>query len=968
MGSPPLGIEWSTVLSSSTQKFGRHSGSRKNFGRVRISGGSKKTFAPRISSSSCALVHHPKNGGKQKRKVTPHFRLSRVKSVLSTRPFQVGSHATYFSNATKRHVGSKNRPKARIFSRGVAPPPKKVHAPSGRHPSLGISGSMFWLKRPSTTFYETHENISAPVAPTRHPVLHLPRRYSAFGKHSPPGDQAFANIAPRLTCQRHASQLRKVHTQPHTERHPFGVHFGLKEWLSPSTQRKIKKCTQRAGKVNCPGLHARAKNGGHFGPSPIFFDSTALSSGFHGSICGFTQKKLVSRLEFRGSHTSRIKSPSADPKGHLPTLVRSKIRRQNSYPKTGSRLFRSCLGRSRFTNRTRFARILAQSNRFTHKRQRNFGSHTHSPQFGSSWGKSFPLGGQYNHFLVLKAARGPQNNVQSPAAPISNMVSPKRHTCGSPVGEKCRNASGQIVSPIFGPGRLHSELSTFSAHVEHFSGLFARSSSRYVCQPRQPQIPQICQSAPSLASNRGGCLEHAIGRHTNLLQQPPVEHHPAMAIAAAAAPPPSVLDGCPLLGFKHLVSPVAQANRPSHSNLGCATISRNVSELHRAVYEGAKVAPSFLSTFRKILQREQMPLQVQNSLLAKMSSTERYDAAFRKLYALCTINGIHPEEASVMEIAGQIVQLCDLSQADARNAYSACLLLPGLNALRCNVLLQKCRKTWSAAEPKYSEFWEVEVVLQRMAQVPLQWASVPCVRARLLLVFRLFHLMRSVDCSRIQRTISFIGDRPFILVRRKGWSTHRWEEIISLPLQPSISPWHLLRHYVHLTQHHAPPGSQLFLSLHKPFTPLTSDRIASLTKSLLQELGVAPIWGPHSTRGAGVAFYKRQGMSTEQVAEIGKWKDIKTFSQFYLRLQAAQQASSVLSSFSVHTVSPLECAEPDMSQSPPRNSFDGGRSDMEGGAQNKGETSKLQNFDLSQANGQQNVMPKGSAKNLSQLC
>ena len=112
-------------------------------------------------------------------------------------------------------------------------------------------------------------------------------------------------------------------------------------------------------------------------------------------------------------------------------------------------------------------------------------------------------------------------------------------------------------------------------------------------------------------------------------------------------------------------------------------------------------------------------------------------------------------------------------------------------------------------------------------------------------------------------------------------------------------------------------GGPLFVALQKPFSPLTSDRLASLTKDMLQSFGISETWGPHSTRGASVAFYKRLGLPTEQVAELGKWKDIKTFSQYYLRLQAAESASLALSSF-VHTVSPLDCAEPDMSHSPPK--------------------------------------------------
>ena len=129
-----------------------------------------------------------------------------------------------------------------------------------------------------------------------------------------------------------------------------------------------------------------------------------------------------------------------------------------------------------------------------------------------------------------------------------------------------------------------------------------------------------------------------------------------------------------------------------------------------------------------------------------------------------------------------------------------------------------------------------------------------------------------------------------------------------------MAPWHLMKKYVQLTKDHGQPDGPLFLSILSPYTPLTADRIGSITLHHLKSLGVPQGWGAHSTRGAAVAMYKKLGLSSEEVAELGKWKDIKTFSEYYLRLHACQRACDQLSIF-VHNVSPLECAEPDMSTS-----------------------------------------------------
>ena len=150
-----------------------------------------------------------------------------------------------------------------------------------------------------------------------------------------------------------------------------------------------------------------------------------------------------------------------------------------------------------------------------------------------------------------------------------------------------------------------------------------------------------------------------------------------------------------------------------------------------------------------------------------------------------------------------------------------------------------------------------EYFLQKLGATPLNWSNILQVRDRLLLVLRFFHLMRSVDCARLHRTVSFIGQRPFIAIQRKGWTTPRWEELISLPSMEHISPWHLLKKYVHLTHGQANPGQYLFLSQIKPYKPLSADTLGSLTKKLLQGMGLPNTWGAHSTRGAAVAFYKK---------------------------------------------------------------------------------------------------------------
>ena len=134
---------------------------------------------------------------------------------------------------------------------------------------------------------------------------------------------------------------------------------------------------------------------------------------------------------------------------------------------------------------------------------------------------------------------------------------------------------------------------------------------------------------------------------------------------------------------------------------------------------------------------------------------------------------------------------------------------------------------------------------------------------------------------------------------------------------PELSPWHFLRHYVAQTSS-LPEGSLVLRSLKPPFAPLSSDRIASITKNLLKKFGVpTAVWTAHSTRGASVQFYKNLGLTSEEVCELGQWKNTQAFTQHYLRLGAHRVASQKIKGF-VHRVSQGLEAEPEGSPTPPK--------------------------------------------------
>ena len=129
------------------------------------------------------------------------------------------------------------------------------------------------------------------------------------------------------------------------------------------------------------------------------------------------------------------------------------------------------------------------------------------------------------------------------------------------------------------------------------------------------------------------------------------------------------------------------------------------------------------------------------------------------------------------------------------------------------------------------------------------------------------------------------------------------------------------------------PGSILLRALIPPFHPSKAQTVGSITKRLLSDLGVPKnIFGPHSTTGAAVKMFKKLGLTSDQVAQLGQWKNLEAFSKHYLRLGSVQAASEKVDGI-VHRVVPQgNCAEPAWPQTPAADQAPGG-SYHKGGAQ-----------------------------------
>ena len=365
-------------------------------------------------------------------------------------------------------------------------------------------------------------------------------------------------------------------------------------------------------------------------------------------------------------------------------------------------------------------------------------------------------------------------------------------------------------------GGLHIKLGHLQQSYKDFQKLDTPRLG-YFCKSREFQIQQVHSQIPPLGGYKDKCSNLQSRRHNLLLCQTPLDLHRCMAPQTVDPPPHNLFDDNPPVGFSILVAPLSQAQSKRGPSGTSTPLPRTFSKLRGRGHAPHPLAPSLYTIIRGKLEEQQISPEGVKAYLDQLPKLDRYQNAFQIFWEQCVGLGDNFSKAPLWEIATQLVRLNAVNKNQARNAYSALLLIPGWDQIRFSPLLKACKRTWNQSVPKYPAFWSASPVVKALTKQPLTWSSIPQVRDRLILSWRVFQLARSIDLSRLFRKISFLGEKPFVWIQRKGWLTPRWEEVVYLPNLPALCPWQLLQAYVKLTHLHCAEETEVLRTLHAPF-------------------------------------------------------------------------------------------------------------------------------------------------------
>ena len=268
----------------------------------------------------------------------------------------------------------------------------------------------------------------------------------------------------------------------------------------------------------------------------------------------------------------------------------------------------------------------------------------------------------------------------------------------------------------------------------------------HFCFTTKCQFPKVHLQVATLASNRNRCLDLSSRQHKNLLFQPPMETNCPMVGKVEEEPSSSVSNNSSLLGFSILVAPTSETAQQKGRSIPDRARGRFISGKGGEKCQ-PQVAPDLSHIIRVLLERKQTSPESTQAYLEQLGNLDRYNSAFSALWHLCIQKGLDPYNMSEHEVAQVLLLLNVQSQAQARNDYLACLLIPGLEQLRFNALLRKCRQQWNTSKEKYAAFWDAESVLTKLKQECVDFNSIEQVRDRLIICWRLFPLHRSIDLA-----------------------------------------------------------------------------------------------------------------------------------------------------------------------------------------------------------------------------
>lgn len=125
-------------------------------------------------------------------------------------------------------------------------------------------------------------------------------------------------------------------------------------------------------------------------------------------------------------------------------------------------------------------------------------------------------------------------------------------------------------------------------------------------------------------------------------------------------------------------------------------------------------------------------------------------------------------------------------------------------------------------------------------------------------------------------------------------------ELTHFPPNKSVCVIEVLKEYLSRTREHRVQNktSQLLLSFHSPFKPVSKDTIARWIKAVLELSGIdTSVYTAHSTRAASTSAASRTGLPICDIMKAAGWSREDTFAKYYKKQTTCNFGQALLTAY-----------------------------------------------------------------------
>lgn len=298
----------------------------------------------------------------------------------------------------------------------------------------------------------------------------------------------------------------------------------------------------------------------------------------------------------------------------------------------------------------------------------------------------------------------------------------------------------------------------------------------------------------------------------------------------------------------------------------------------------------------------------------RLTTQSAYNCYITKWKQYASENSINLMSPSPVEVANFVAKLFAEGASHsavntARSALSA--FLPRVDGRSMGSHPDVCRIVKGVFEerpslPRYSDTWDVNVVLQYLSSLPdVNDLSLKELTLRMCMLLALvtgqrgqaLHLLKVSD-------LRFCATKCTILYSEKhkqsrpGFHTDPTDIMPYNRNQKLCLLAHLRRYLVVTKELRDPSQKQLLLSYVKPHVPISRQTFSRWIKCVLSAAGVkTETYGSHSTRAASCSAAAKAGVSLAAIMKAAGWSNDCTFAKFYRKNTTQNFGQMLLDNF-----------------------------------------------------------------------